>query len=256
MLRALSELDKYALEASDGNVGKVADFLFDDATWKIRWLVADAGTWLKERKVLIHPAVIARIDEDHRRFQLSLTMARVKASPGIQTDEPVSRQIESRLHDHYGVDPYWDRSTFRAGAMALPYSSPPLVGGALQSPRVVEPFDAEPGDPALRSVAEVTGYHVHAEDGDIGHVENFLIDDPNWRIRYLVVDTMNWWPGRHVLVSPSAVRQIDWSERHISLNISRDQVKGSPPWSPNGNADDKEYDRRLQEYYNWPSHGY
>ena len=72
--------------------------------------------------------------------------------------------------------------------------------------------DRSEGDPHLRSVASVNGYHVHATDGDLGHVENLLADDVKWDIRYLVIATRDWWPGKHVRLAPFAVKDIDWSE--------------------------------------------
>jgi hypothetical protein len=108
--------------------------------------------------------------------------------------------------------------------------------------------NSEEGDPHLRSIAEVTGYNVHASDGDIGHVQDFLVDGTSWEVRLLVIDTSNWWFGRHVLISPSEVKSVEWSDRHVRLVISRDLVKSSPPWSPVQSVDD-DYQRRLHDHY-------
>lgn len=110
-------------------------------------------------------------------------------------------------------------------------------------------------DPHLRSIAAVTGYHIQATDGPIGHIENFMLDSEDWGIRYLVVETRNWWPGQHVLLSPHAVKMINWSDREADINLSRDQVKGSPPWEPKDMID-RMYEKRLHGYYGWPGYGW
>ena len=111
------------------------------------------------------------------------------------------------------------------------------------------------GDPHLRSTAAVTGYHIHASDRQIGHVENLLIDDVTWGIRYLIIDTKNWWPGKHVLMSPYAVPEISWSKHQVRLDVSRELVKSSPPWSPL-DLIDQAYEERLHRHYDWPGYGW
>ena len=73
----------------------------------------------------------------------------------------------------------------------------------------------EANDVHLRSANKVTGYRIGATDGDIGHVEDFIIDDETWEIRYMVVDTQNWWPGKKVLVAPQ------WIGRMLSTGSTR-----------------------------------
>ncbi len=255
MLLAVSALKGYAIEASDGGIGTVSDVLFDDQSWKLRWLVVDAGTWLSGRKVLIHPSAIRHADYERQELPVTLTKAQVEGSPGILQDQPVSRQMESQLHDYYQWDPYWGNGIFGAGAIASPLAPSPYFGGAAVREADRAESDTDSGDPHLRSVAAVTGYHIHATDGEIGHVENFMIDDASWGIRYLVVDTRNWWPGKHVLMSPYAVREIDWSERQIRLDVTRSQVKGSPPWDPMDMID-QAHEKRLHSYYGWPGYGW
>jgi hypothetical protein len=114
-----------------------------------------------------------------------------------------------------------------------------------QNQRSEDDFDK--GDPHLRSIAEVTGYYVHATDGDLGHVQDFLLHSTGWGVRYLIVDTSAWWFGRHVLISPGAVKTVDWSERHVRLDIDRARVKSSPPWNPEQTINDEYEHRSLQK---------
>jgi hypothetical protein len=141
----------------------------------------------------------------------------------------VSRQMQTHVYDYYGWEPYWNGKNLGINATTRPlivplWSTSCDPGGA----------DAQPIEdgPDLRSIAVVTGYHVHATDGDIGHVEDFLVDDTGWSIRYITVDTKNWWSGERVLISPRSVRQIDWTNRVMYLNVDREKVKGSPSYDP------------------------
>ena len=255
MLEVGSALKGYAIEASDGRIGTVDDFLFDDRTWKIRWLVVDTGSWLTGRKVLIHPSAIGRADYERRELSVSLTRSQVKGSPDLLQDQPVSQQMERSLHDYYGWDPYWGDNYFGMGAMVSPLSPSPYFTETAAHENADIVLGLNDGDPHLRSIAAVTGYHIHARDGQIGHVENFLIDDATWGIRYLIIDTRNWWPGKHVLVSPYAVLEINWSKRQVRLDVSREQVKSSPPWNP-VDIINQTYEKRLHSHYDWPGYGW
>jgi hypothetical protein len=228
MLWDASATHGYSIDASDGSLGTVNDFLFSDGSWRIRWLVVDTGNWLSGRKVLLHPSVLGQPDAARRRFPVALTKAQVKGSPDVSTDQPVSRQMESHLYDYYGYDPAWGDAYFGMGAMPTPLSSPPYLSGSRSHDRVDADIPSNDGDSHLRSVGAVTGYHIHATDGSIGHVEDLLVDDVRWDIRYIVVDTRNWRPGEKVLISPRSVREIEWTGKLMTLDVAREQVKGSP----------------------------
>lgn len=254
MLVVASALTGYAIEASDGPIGSVSDFLFDETTWRVRWLVVDTGGWLPGRQVLIHPSAIGSPDHESDRLPVALTRQQVKDSPDIFTDQPVSRQMESHLYDYYGWDPLWGVSLGGAGILPLPVSPPIPHGDSVLAEALRAPAEVDPGDPHLFSLTSINGYHLHAKDGVIGHIENVLIDDIAWDIRYLIADTRNWWPGQRVVLSPYASLGISWDSRELSLSITRDQVKGSPPWDPEVALDDL-YARSLHSHYGWPDHG-
>jgi uncharacterized protein YrrD len=254
MLLAASALKGYDIEATDGLIGTVDDLLFDDQSWKIRWLVVDAGNWLTGRKVLLHPSCVKAADHDLHILSVVLTKEQVKGSPGIGQDEPVSRQMEAHLYDYYGWDQYWGPSYFGMGAMASPLSSPPYFGGIGGGGPAMHDVASDHGDPHLHSMHVVIGTHIEATDGAIGHVENLLFDDSAWGIRYIVVDTRNWWPGQHVLVSPYSVQSVDFLDHKVRLDVSRDKVKASPPWDPVGEVN-RDYENRLHHYYSWPGYG-
>jgi PRC-barrel domain len=202
MLRNASAIKGYAIAANDGRLGTMSDFLFDDASWIIRWLIVDTGNWLSGRKVLLPLAALGQPDPARREFPVKLTMQQVKDSPDVDTDQPVSRQIQTYLYNHYGFYPYPNEE-----------------------------------DSHLRSVEAVTGYHIHASDGEIGHVADFLVEDSDWSIHEIVVDTKNWWPGKNVLISPRLIREIDWMNNMVKLNVDRERVKDSPAFDASTTVD-------------------
>ena len=247
MLWHASAINGYAIEDDDGDIDTVSDFLFDDASWQVRWLVVDTGNWLSGRKVLLPPSVLGRLYAKDRVFAVKLTMQQVKDSPEIDTDRPVSRQMEGNVYDYYGWTPYWGTGFYMGGFGYAPAAMAGPPSGARR--REEEIADAQRGrdDPHLRSIEAVTGYHIHARDGEIGHVEDFLVEDADWSIRYLV-DTKNWWPGKKVLVSPYSASDIDWTNQLVNLNVDRQRVKDSPAYDASTMVDHA-FDERFLTYY-------
>jgi hypothetical protein len=255
MLQVASALKGCSLEVNDGTIGTVQDFLFDDTTWRVRWLVVDTGSWLPGRKVLIHPSAIQASNLAEKTIRVDLSKAQVKASPDILSDEPVSGQNEDDLYGYYGWDPRWDTGVVGGGGFRFSPVMRSGVGEAmLREPPAIKRARDE-ADQHLRSIAAVTGYHVRATDGRIGHVENFLLDEGDWGVRYLIIDTRNWWAGKEVLISPYAITKIEWLQREILLDAARDQVKSSPPWAPFDNID-RSYEEQLHKHYGWPGYGW
>jgi hypothetical protein len=172
-----------AVPVKDGEVGKIREFYFDDASWTVRYLVVETGSWLAGRNVLILPKFLGSVDQKNQTIPVSLTRKQVEESPSIDTDKPVSRQHESDLLSYYGAMPYWQNP----GGFAI--YDPRLL--TLPSAREAQRKKMK-GDPHLRSSRDVTGYRIQAEDGDVGHVEDFVVDDQTWRVHYLMVDTRDW----------------------------------------------------------------
>ncbi len=247
MMWLSSDLKGTSIDAIDGKIGSVSDLLFDDTTWMLRWLVVDTGAWLPGRLVLLHPSVLGEPDQVTKTLPVSLTREKVEASPDIQQDLPVSRQMEQGVFAHYGWDPYWGGGAFGMDALATPFSP----AGAYMDPMLMNDLQPHEGDPHLRSVRSTSGYHIHAMDGEIGHASDVLVDTKTWRITYLIVDTRNWWPGKHVLLAPQAVTEIDWSAQTINVNVSKEKIQSGPEWNPETKMDEAQ-ERSLRAHYGWP----
>jgi hypothetical protein len=244
MLWNASSLIGYAIEATDGAIGSVDNLLFDDRSWAIRWLVVDTGVWLPGRHVLLPPSRLDEPDVAHRRFPVRLTRRQVEGSPDLDTDAPVSRQYETELYSYYGWTPYWVGGYAPLGGIVAPVAQPPLMTAGSKPGIVV----TDQGDPHLRATREVSGYDVHAADGDIGHVDDFLVDSDDWTIRYAVADTMNWWPGKKVLLAPQWLKGIDWVEGAVRANMTREAIRNAPEYDPSVTAD-RAYEERLWRHY-------
>jgi hypothetical protein len=241
MLRTASHLKGAGIAATDGEIGSVHDLYFDDLTWTIRYLVVDTGTWLPGRQVLISPRSV-RSAPDQDRVPVALTKEQVKGSPSIDTEKPVERQYEETYSQYYGFPYYWT-GPYRWGTTPYPGEGP------LSEARATSAMSPPGGNPSIRSVHNVTGYYVEAIDGDIGHVEDFLVDDREWAIRYMIVDTRNWWPGKKVIISPEWINRVSWPDSRVYVDMSREGVKTAPEYDADRPLE-REYETRLFGHHN------
>jgi uncharacterized protein YrrD len=239
MLHKAKALKNYTLHSLDGEIGKVLEFYFDDQHWTIRYLIVDTGHWLANRQVLISPYALGTVMTDAQQIAIHLTKQQIEESPSLDSDKPVSRQFEESYHEYYGWPMYW------GGPYAWGFYPYPIVKDNWHASTNELPA----GDPHLRSTHEVTGYHVHATDGDLGHIEDFIIDDESWAIRYLVIDTQNVWPGKKVLVSPRWIDHVSWSEGKVFITLSRETIKQSPEYHDALQLT-RDYETELHGHYN------
>jgi len=252
MLRSLKDLEHYKVNASDGDVGSVVKFLFDDERWIVRYLVVETGGFLDGRRVLISPISFRQADWATQSFHLALTMEEVKNSPSIDLDKPVSRQHERDYYSYYGYPYYWSYSGLW-GMGAYPIL---LAAGGETTDVPAEDSAASSGasgDVHLRSDEEVRGYNVEGSDEAIGHIEDFIVDDETWEVRYLVVNTRNWWFGKSVLVAPQWASRISWTENKVYVGLSRQAIKDSPEWDSSA-AISREYETRLHDHFARPAY--
>ena len=195
-----------AVEAIDGVAATVSDAYFDGKLWTVRYLVVHTGNWLSGRRVLVSPHAIEHSDWVHRRIRVSMTTKELEAARDVSTKLPLNRQEELEGADLLAWEAYW------AG--------------------VLDDDSHAGGDPHLRSTKAVAGHHIEGTDGRIGHVDNFIIDDESWTIRYLVVGTRSWWPGKRVLIEPQSVESIRWDARMVRVTMRQSEIEHSPEYNP------------------------
>lgn len=242
MIRTIKQIRGRTLAAKDGHIGKITDLFFDDAFWHVRYIVVATESGWQHRTVLIAPEAVQPADWTDEHFPVALTVDQVRRSPRVETNQPVSRQHEEELRTHYGWPLYWDAGFGTGGVIT---AIPPLA------PRSRPPEKQPPANPHLRSAEDTLGYHLEASDGAIGHVDEFLVDERSWQIRYLVVDTRNWLPGRKVVVAPAWIESTDWIRRRLVVNLTRDAIKHSPRYDPDLQWNPG-YSAELHEHYRRP----
>jgi uncharacterized protein YrrD len=242
MLHKVKTLKGYTLKSLDGEVGKVKEFYFDDLHWTIRYLVADTGNWLRGRQVLISPYALVAVNEKEGNIAVDLTKTKIEDSPSLNSDQPVSRQFEEAYHSYYewpmyGVPNIWG-----------PYSY--IVRDRLgdREERKEAAQRKKAWDHHLRSTHDVSGHDIRATDGEIGHVEDFIIDDETWAIRYLIVDTRNWWPGKKVLVAPPWIARFSPEESKVFVKLSCNEIKSAPEYTDESLIS-RTYETELHRHY-------
>jgi len=239
MLKSIKELHGAALRASDGQIGKVDEILFDDEHWTVRYLVVDTGGWLQSRQVLIAPSALAGLDMHEHILHVTITRAQVEASPTIDTNEPVSRQWMTDYHSYYGWPYYWGG----VGLTGTVFFPGPLFSSSAGDPKRSQQAadgrsraqlsERRQGDVHLHSTKDVTGYKVAAQDGHLGHIDDFIVDDRAWMISYLAVATSDWLPGKKVLLPPARIACTSWPDCTVTVGLTVDQLRGCPEWDPN-----------------------
>jgi uncharacterized protein YrrD len=221
----------HSISAQDGPIGTVKDFLFDDDTWRLKWMVIDTGNWLPGRQVLV-PISTTEIPSDVTgSIRVGLSMEQVKNSPGLDYDQPVSRQAEATMFGYYGLDPFVGAGLYPvSNSIAVPFD----VQFAAPSERAPV-LDTE--DHHLRSMAAIKGYHCHATDGDLGFLADILIDTYRSRVSDFVIDTGTWWPDQQVVIAPQSIVKMRWRDSQIDLQLSRATVRQSRPFDNETFAD-------------------
>ncbi|HWY32181.1 MAG TPA: PRC-barrel domain-containing protein [Candidatus Acidoferrum sp.] len=229
MLQSVKHLYGIRLAASDGDLGHVKDFYFNDQSWAVRYLVADTGNWLPGRQVLLSPHAFNGLHHDEKLLGVNLTREQIKNSPSIATHKPVSRQYEELYHRYYGWPYYWEGDGLWGGTRSLPVLELPPKFDPAQPPAASGPKPVR-ADAHLRSTLAVTGYHLQATDGIVGHISDFLVDDKSWAIGELVIKVGHRFTGKEVRIPAGQVAEISYDSSKVHVKLSTDAVERSPAW--------------------------
>jgi uncharacterized protein YrrD len=227
MLRSIKQLYGEKLGTAEGEIGHVTDFYFDDRRWAVRYIVADTGTWLPGRQVLLSPHAFGGFYQDGDTLLVNLSRRQIEESPAIETHKPVSRQYEEEYYRYYGWPAYWEGAGMW-GMGGFPMAPPPHLVPIREESG--EGSSAIGDDPHLRSTKAVTGYHIQTGEGTIGHVTDFMIDDKSWAIRHLVVETGHWFFGKEIVISPKQIERISYEESKVFVNVTRESLQNAPEY--------------------------
>jgi hypothetical protein len=243
MMMHLRDFEGWTVKTRDnGDIGRVDDSYFDDERWVVRYFTMRANDWLGERLAPLSPRAIDGMDARNARICVTVTQQQLQQAPGFDVRFPATRYLEPSYASHLGFPYYWTGPGIW-GPTVVPAQPPAALQAApigLENPG--------PDTVHLQSTRDVSGSHIHTPDGPIGHVENFIVDDRDWAIRYLIVDTSNWIGGRTVLVPPSWAREVDWANQMVHVDVSREALASSPSYDPTVGIT-PEFERRLQAHY-------
>jgi sporulation protein YlmC with PRC-barrel domain len=234
MLRSIKQLYGDELRATDGEIGHIKDFYFDDQNWAVRYVVVDTGSWLSGRLVLISPHVFTNFDLDGVRRGVSLTRKQIEKSPDFDSHKPVSRQYEEEYYRYYGCPDYWTQGGL-GGLSALPILEP-TVDQRPNDPAIQPDISDERGDPHLRSTQALNGYHIQTNEGAIGHVIDFIVDHETWAICHLIVETGRWFSGKEIVILPKQIVRINYEESKVFVSVTKEIILKAPeyhvpPWA-------------------------
>lgn len=223
MLRRVEHIKGYRLRAADGFIGRVREIYFDDEYWRVKYLVALTARWPHGWDVLIPAAAVRSIRDAPASFvEVSLTRSQVEESPTIDSDPPVSWQLQRYYHRHPDWPYEWQRPGISNPALLDPPDSTSVY------PMAAEPVNA----PRLHSTSEVTGYRLKARDGKAGRVKDIIFDDSSWRVCHVVVAIGRWWSGKKVLVPSEWITSISWGRSSVEANLDRGVICAAPEYNP------------------------
>jgi hypothetical protein len=255
MLRRLQEMLGADLEATDGSIGTLHDVFLDDETWTVRYVAVDTGLWLG-RLVLVSPIAIEWPDWQGRKIPLTLTRAEIESSPDLLSRPRLTREEEHEFAAYYGYPHYWGGANLwgwaeRPGALNTAPPAGYVPASALDPDANAANADAM--TTSLYSGKEIRGYHIHALDGEIGHVDDFIIDEGSWSVRYLQIDTSNWIGGKTVLLATRWIQRIDPADGKIHVEVTKDRIENSPQFNQN-ELIDRPFEERLHQHYGLPAY--
>jgi hypothetical protein len=253
MLQRLEGMLGADVAATDGSIGTLHDVLMDDETWTVRYVAVDTGMWLG-RVVLVSPISIERPDWQGRTFPLRLTRAEIEQSPDLLSRPRFTRDEEREFSAYYGYPFYWSGPSLwgwaeRPGAL----TSAPPSGYMPPVANEADPAGVDALTTSIYSGKDVRGYHIHALDGEIGHVDDFIIDEDTWSIRYLQLDTSNWIGGKTVLLGTRWVQRMDPADGKIHVEVVKERIENSPEFDPDQPLD-RAFEERLHQHYGMPAY--
>ena len=238
MLHTLNDLEDFSLHATDGIISKVKDFYVDDRRWVVRFIVVEVGSLLKSHKVLLSPAIVKHVNREDKSLIVDLSISEIMSSPHIDSARSPSQQYEIDYLSYYGYAFYWGNNSLWDSLPSSGSDTSVKADRQEKNSKTVNTFAAVDtvrrmyGDRHLRSCVEILGYHIQAQDGEIGHLQNLLVNEGTWAIEYLIASTSNWWAGKQVLISPQVIKDISWGDAKVHVDMTQNQIQSAPLFDP------------------------
>ena len=243
MLMSVKEMRGHLFVARDGEIGKVNDLYFDDDQWTVRYLVDKTG--FLGRQVLIAPVAITEINNDQEMIRVNLTREQIEDSPPLDREKPLSRDLETKIIEHYRWPAYLGGADALSEAGYTQSAAPHPLSWSVKRTIARDP-DYE--GPNLHSSVNVIGYKIATNNGDLGAVEDLLVDDKTWEIRYLLIETQKAMNSKKLLIDPEWIDWISWKQKRVSVSMDREKIKGCPKFDMSLPIP-REYEKMLYEHY-------
>jgi sporulation protein YlmC with PRC-barrel domain len=243
MKHSLKKLVGYSIETNDGKEGKIKDFLFDEDNWTIRYLEADFGSFFKDKRVILPIDAIIHPNWENNQIMLNISKEQIEFSPTPEDVPTITREYEQRLYEYYGYPMYWGTGYV-----------PPMPSGAYYPARPLNvprnrQLSEDAMDSSLRSFKDIEGYNIRAVDDTLGHVEDLIVDEADWQLVYLIVDTSNWLPwSKKVMLAIDWMEEISYVDREVRVNLDTDTIKDAPDYKSDKPIE-MSYEHELSEYY-------
>ncbi len=215
MIQSVTNLYGASLAATDGSIGSIEDFYFDDQSFAVRYLVADTGSWLSGRLILLSPFAFGSFDQQRKELPVQLTRYQIEDSPPITRHQPITRQHEIDHFGHYGWPSYWEGSSLWGP------SSYPVVIQAAPWGLTNQEKHHHREDRFLQSAKDIMGYEIHTTDGVIGTLADILIDDTQWLIKDFIIETGHWYSGKRIRLLPEHIQRIRSQDSVIVVNLTK-----------------------------------
>jgi sporulation protein YlmC with PRC-barrel domain len=240
MLIKTEDLKGFNTESIDDIQGEIYDFYFDDLFWNIQYLLIKTGGLLKEKSILMSHVVLGVPDIERQALSVKVSFQTNNKKEKPEELQTISESKEKKASEILN----WPLS--RLNLVSLDEKDlKNLINNMVTDGK--QHYENE--NLHLRSRNEVLGYHIQAKNGEIGHVDDLIIETESWKIRYLIVDTRNWLPGgKDVLISPAWIEKIKWNKNRVYIDLKKGVIENSPPYDPEAPIDDQ-FELKLFKYY-------
>ncbi|MDQ0207815.1 PRC-barrel domain-containing protein [Alkalicoccobacillus murimartini] len=253
-------LESFSMNATDGELGSIADLYFESNTFTLRYFVGDTRTWFFGGKVLLSPEAVTSIDAEKEHINVNETKEQIKNSPKPSEHEPVSRQYEAELRDHYGWKHYWGAPIGGVGAGMGTPGAYPAAPGLIIPPPVSNPqsdqgeYESEAlshqtNHNFLQSINDLRGYTIHAKNGEVGKVLDFMLNEHDWSINYIIVDVGGVFTREPVPLAAEWITDISWQDKTITVNVEKELIERAPNYELH-EPFTREHEAELYSHYN------